>query len=443
MALIKREYKDQETVITAENLNDIQDAIIALEDGLFSIDNGKSGEVITITDAAKRGFRSLNIYGKTTQTGIPTPDAPVDLVSVGNGGSIDVAVAGKNLLYVTGLPSDINGVAVTIGNEGLIFVNGTASAGGGRLNGTCYITLPPGAYSMRLYNAEKEPLTQIAGGVHISDRYTQAIIAKDNADFTITETKSCIVGIHTVDGQSYNQSGYVMITAATDATEYEPYKIPQTLKVTTPNGLPGIPVTSGGNYTDANGQQWVCDEIDFARGVYIQRIWKYICTGTEAWETSNIQSPNLSPAGLIRYDAIPYPYQPKAGLPNVLSEHCLFAGANMYNKDSVMSVWVNNDTDYLSIRIAADFETPEALKNWLVEQYSVGTPLTMMYVLKTPIETPLSEEELAAYAALHTYKEHTTVFNDAGAYMDLEYAMDAKKYIDSLAFGTMHQATVE
>ena len=46
----------------------------------------------------------------------------------------------------------------------------------------------------------------------------------------------------------------------------------QTLTISMPNGLPGIPVSSGGNYTDANGQRWICDEIDFARGKYIKRI---------------------------------------------------------------------------------------------------------------------------------------------------------------------------
>lgn len=40
----------------------------------------------------------------------------------------------------------------------------------------------------------------------------------------------------------------------------------QTLTLPTPNGLPGIPVTSGGNYTDSTGQQWVCDEVDLERG---------------------------------------------------------------------------------------------------------------------------------------------------------------------------------
>lgn len=46
----------------------------------------------------------------------------------------------------------------------------------------------------------------------------------------------------------------------------------QTLTLPTPNGLPGIPVTSGGNYTDPQGQQWVCDEVDLKRGVKVQRV---------------------------------------------------------------------------------------------------------------------------------------------------------------------------
>ena len=71
----------------------------------------------------------------------------------------------------------------------------------------------------------------------------------------------------------------------------------------------------------------------------------------------------------------------------------------------------------------------------LREWYTQGCPLVGVFTLATPIETPLSQEELAAYASLHTYKEHTTVSNNAGAWMDLEYVMDAKKYIDSRLAG--------
>ena len=60
----------------------------------------------------------------------------------------------------------------------------------------------------------------------------------------------------------------------------------QTLTLQTPNALPGIPVTSGGNYTDENGQQWVCDEVDLARGVRVQRIRKIKVTSSLNWQTA-------------------------------------------------------------------------------------------------------------------------------------------------------------
>lgn len=53
-------------------------------------------------------------------------------------------------------------------------------------------------------------------------------------------------------------------------------------------------------------------------------------------------------------------------------------------------------------------------------------------VLANSMERNLTEEELAAYASLHTYRGNTTISNDASAHMELEYVMDAKKYIDSL-----------
>lgn len=66
----------------------------------------------------------------------------------------------------------------------------------------------------------------------------------------------------------------IMVGIAGEAkTIFEPYKPVQTLTIPTPNGLPGIKVDSGGNYTDASGQQWVCDEIDLQRGKYVQRMY--------------------------------------------------------------------------------------------------------------------------------------------------------------------------
>lgn len=65
---------------------------------------------------------------------------------------------------------------------------------------------------------------------------------------------------------SAGDGGTVVVTVSDGANNS------QTLQ--TPNALCGIPVASSGNYTDENGRQWVCDEVDLARGVRVQRIRK-------------------------------------------------------------------------------------------------------------------------------------------------------------------------
>ena len=91
-------------------------------------------------------------------------------------------------------------------------------------------------------------------------------------------------------------------------TTYAPYR-EQLLTLPTPNGLSGIPVTSGGNYTDQNGQQWVCDEVDLERGVKVQRIDKAAFDSTKTLAEQNailttpIETP-LTPAEIAAYKAL-------------------------------------------------------------------------------------------------------------------------------------------
>lgn len=70
-------------------------------------------------------------------------------------------------------------------------------------------------------------------------------------------------------------------------------------------------------------------------------------------------------------------------------------------------------------------------KAYLAALYAAGTPLKVMYILATPIETPVSAEEMAQYAALHTNRPNTTVYNDSGAGMAMAYVADTKTYIDN------------
>lgn len=81
-------------------------------------------------------------------------------------------------------------------------------------------------------------------------------------DIPTPDTPAPLVGI----GSTSNLEVY--IKASETSEEF------QTISINTPGlgGVHGFPVTSGGNYTDDRGQQWVCDEIDIVRGVFIRRI---------------------------------------------------------------------------------------------------------------------------------------------------------------------------
>lgn len=426
MGLRKRNYIDRETVITAENLNEIQDAILTLEDGLFSVDNDKSGEAVTITDAAQRGFRRLSIYGKTTQAGTPTPSAPVDLVSVGNDGNIGLTVARKNLVDIT--------KATPTGTERIEIKNNTIviDAGSGlygvKLGG---VVLEVGrTYTMSVGNVSQHDAN--FGFRIIYDDNTSSNTYGDKSLLTITVTKP-IKEVYFYVGYGVSITSQIVITQlqieeGTTRTAYEPYQ-GQSLTLSTPNGLRGIPVSSGGNYTDSNGQQWICDTINIARGVFTKRIGSVILNGLETW---------------YRQETNKYFYtviQDREMGSNLLCDSLV---ESQSLTDSSAVGWWARATDNSLFAVTGLENAGIASTIGELETYLADNPITVQYILAEPIETPIPEEELAAYAALYTYKDYTAVSNDAGAYMELEYVMDAKKYIDSLvASAGIHNATVE
>ena len=102
---------------------------------------------------------------------------------------------------------------------------------------------------------------------------------------------------------SAGDGGTITVTIGDGADER------QTITLQTPNGLPGIPVTSGGNYTDPGGQRWVCDEVDLERGVKVQRVDKTCFDNTKTLAEQNailatsVETP-LTPDELTAYKAL-------------------------------------------------------------------------------------------------------------------------------------------
>jgi len=188
----------------------------------------------------------------------------------------------------------------------------------------------------------------------------------------------------------------------------------QTISASAPNGLPGIPVSSDGNYTDANGQQWVCDEIDFERGVYIQRIARDTLNGSENWQKTN--------ATAVDEYALRDRYTLSGNAAN-LKVMCDQLRAKWSHTVGVCYFY---GSYFTCCPYAAGTSTVAGWKAHLAEK-----PLHILYAMDAPVETALSEEQIAAFAGLTAGYLETTITNSAGAWMSAAYVVDTKMYVDA------------
>ena len=395
------------------------------------------GEVITASDASNRTLAGLTVYGKTTQNG-------TELETAGASGAINITVAGKNILpypYAFGKRYTENGVTATVSDDGKVTLNGTATADAWVFfnvysdNHDTGYQFPVGNYwvsGCADYTGVKQfdfvalvymnGIAQRTAPVRTSDEVALLEI-KDKAervDFRIHVNAGCTMT---------NAVFSPMIAAVNDGI-YEPPKLIQNLTVQTPNGLPGIPVSSGGNYTDESGQKRLCDYKDCANGVTVKRINTKVFNGTEDFDVSNIGTAKA-------FFGYRLPANVKA---HIVGHDCTsmcshFQKANIATSTTTQGYLVRDMSDSDTTRVLFRPEnvasmTEVTFKTWLAEQYAAGTPVTVQYELETPVETPISAEELAQYATLHTNKPNTTVYNDAGAGLKLEYVADTKLYID-------------
>ena len=212
----------------------------------------------------------------------------------------------------------------------------------------------------------------------------------------------------------------------------------QTISFDTPNGLPGIPVPSGGNITDEQGQRWICDEIDFSRGVYVQRCKRVSFNGSENWylysrgvdQYTTFKNTSCFWYSQLADKALGYGTSLCSHFRNSNNEQA-FSAVNA--RHGLFSDHINYP--YIYFDWGAVGQTLEEWKAWLKAEYDAGTPVEVVYVLEEPVETALSDEEMEAYKALHTYKTHTTIASVDGTevkpYMVLTYNADTKTYIDN------------
>lgn len=367
------------------------------------LDKTAEGSMILLTDSAQAPFTALTLYGHSTQDGTPSPENPVPIVSAGDSGEINVAVSGKNLIpfpYLSplggaGTVYERDGVTYTVQADGGIKCVGTpTNQFGTKLCNIRFSDLQINAESGSGTNGEMT----LSGGPLFYD-------SNNNATFIYWK-----LYLDTpVDMTIYPQVEY-----GTVATAYEPYKTPQTLTLSTPGGLPGVPVDSGGNYTDESGQQWICDEVDLARGKYVQRVKSVTFDGSENWGIKSSDKGNQ----YFSCDSKKPDYAENSPNMNGLSNMVKvvrYDSIDIHGNNNVIS-WIF----YWRLRLSnLDISAGATVDD--LKQFLSSNPITVYYTAQSPIETDLPAEEIAAYQALHTYTPNTSVGNDAGAWMQVGY----------------------
>lgn len=298
-ATLTKEGEAADAAATGKRLAKIEKAVAGKADKarqniLIGIETGNP---VSASDTFSAPLCGLTVYGKSTQDGTPSPDNPVPIVSAGDGGTVTVKVTGKNLLYIPDDKRTVRGVTITSEN-GIISISGTATE-----DGYVYLSVKQiSIHGLALLSSNvSAPTAKL-----VSESWVVLLEQNKAKNIQETITRLCFV---VKKGTNYDLNGIkVQLELGSTATSYEPYH-EQLLTLQTPNGLPGIPVTSGGNYTDPTGQQWVCDEVDFARGVRVQRIDKAALDGTKTLAEQNailaapIETP-LTPAELAAYKAL-------------------------------------------------------------------------------------------------------------------------------------------
>lgn len=376
------------------------DAISAVKARQNILVGTETGNQLSVDDAFSAPLCGLTVYGKSTQDGTPTPDAPVPIVSAGESGSVAVKVTGANVLEGTAPGGQVSqfGVTYTV-NENGVLVTGTATS-----NSSFYLhkdktpRLTHGTYYLTTKGLSASAVLNFfyVGKITYDVQNQQVMLTKDVEYSLVLQLQK---------GVTANTTVQVSLTRNT-ITAYSPYR-EQLLTLPTPTGLPGIPVTSGGNYTDSTGQQWVCDEVDLERGVRVQRVYKVDVDGENAKFVQAGDYANLVPRGM----------------PIALYNH----GQKTYAISTFTNLsWfyntVNGQFLYLIAANLSD-QLNASCKKQLGKVY---------YALATPIETPLTPAEIAAYKALTAYGPDTVVQASDGAGIKLDYQRDVNLVVKNL-----------
>ena len=401
---IRFEYADNSISDTLTNPNSFIPEKDVVSIYLYS-GTGEEKTVIYKDIQICKGDIALEWENYTGGVPAPNPDYPQAIESIENP---EISVTNNNLIDLSCYSSATNYAA-------LINVFDLSAIKKGKTY-TLSVWIDSEVESKAYWNNATKVFGYLEFDVKVGlNRYTYTFIA--TADGELYENPVNVLNKYPMNDDKMMIATNAQIEEGEEATKYVPFDIQN---LTIPHTLAGIPVTSGGNYTDADGQQWICDEVDFARGVYVQRCGNYIFDGSEdeVWiheeekELFKLAYLNLNNSWNV-----------------VTNDGKSFMSHYNYN----VSIWNETTTTKgYCINFNSLFIRHKNITNLdSFKEHIAANPIELLYILTEPIEIALSEDEIEAFKTLVSNYPNTTILNDSRANMKVGYGIDTKMYIDS------------
>lgn len=394
-----------------------------------------TGDSLSINNSANQKPIGVKLFGKTSQSSVPTLETPSPLVHLGQDGNIKTTFCGKNLVDINKFQASNSASAKEVTDDTIRVYTIT-----NRVYAGCHLS------SVHLIKGQTYTLSAsvdsiVAGTPRIGFRETatNAFISgtsllfsetgRKSITFTASRTVSAYLSILvTWDTETNGDATFsnIQVEMNNQETEYEPYKDGGFITISTPNGLRGMKVTEGGNYTDQYGQQWIADEADLVSNTINTRIREYIIDGRAEQSISTIETLT----NVVRFWA----YIPELkGMSTSANNYIMcdkLPVANSYEEDSI---GILNGTTIgpgyprsivLKLPLAAGTTTAA------LQAYLAANPLSVMTVVNEVEEVSLevnSEE-------LYMQNPITNVNNTDVAGLEVEYATtkmdDLKEALD-------------
>lgn len=322
----------------------------------------------------------------------PSPDYPQEIKSVVNP---TVKVCGRNLLDCRSVLSrTVGGIAFINNKDGSFSISGKNTWSWNAYN-IEFMVYQSGTY--KAYRGTNSPIPKVI----IYDpeaKMNIAVITDSGKTFQLKKGKLYYYSIAFTDVTSYIDVTYkpfLTVDVTGTYADYEPYT---GQSITLPYTLNAIPVATGGNVT-IDGQQWVCDEVDLERGVKVQRVKVKELNPGDKWSYQKLASGNNNfQIRILNADM---------AKDSVLSICNILPFKNVAWDDSIQNlpkIYANNAEITVSFPPSSEYSSLEAFKQLLTNVKSV-----IYYALATPIETPLTPAEIAAFNALTTYYPVTNI----------------------------------